>query len=125
MDILEPMSKDPVDFVHQGAFAALGMILVQQSEAAAPSIVSTRALYSKTVANKHEDLMARFGAALGQGFIDAGGRNMTISLQSRAGSRNTSAFVGFGIVLPVLVLVSACALCLSRVRANRYHRFER
>jgi len=41
-----------------------------------------------------KDPMARFGAALGQGFIDAGGRNVTISLQSRAGSRNTSAIVG-------------------------------
>ncbi|THH10931.1 hypothetical protein EW145_g999 [Phellinidium pouzarii] len=87
--ILQPMTKDPVDFVRQGAFVALGMVLVQQSEAS-----STRSLYAKIVADKHEDPMARFGAALGQGLIDAGGRNVTISLQSRAGSRNTSAIVG-------------------------------
>lgn len=94
VEILEPMTKDPVDFVRQGAYIALGMILVQQSEAASPSLSSIRSLYTKTVAEKHEDPMARFGAALGQGFIDASGRNATISLQSRAGSRNMSAIVG-------------------------------
>jgi 26S proteasome regulatory subunit N2 len=70
------------------------MVLVEQSEAASPATTSTRAMYSKIVADKHEDPMARFGAALGQGLIDAGGRNVTISLQSRAGSKNTSAIVG-------------------------------
>ncbi|KAJ7932500.1 hypothetical protein B0H13DRAFT_1955708 [Mycena leptocephala] len=79
VEILEPMTKDSVDF---------------QSEASSPSLASTRALYHKVVSDKHEDPMARFGAALGQGFIDAGGRNVTISLQSRAGSRNTNAIVG-------------------------------
>ncbi|EPT04013.1 26S proteasome regulatory complex non-ATPase subcomplex Rpn2/Psmd1 subunit [Fomitopsis schrenkii] len=94
VDILEPMTKDSVDFVRQGALIALGMILVEQSEASTPSLSSTRALYVKIIADKHEDPMARFGAALGQGLIDAGGRNVTISLQSRAGSRNTNAIVG-------------------------------
>ncbi|KII93864.1 hypothetical protein PLICRDRAFT_36086 [Plicaturopsis crispa FD-325 SS-3] len=94
VEILEPMTKDSVDFVRQGAFIALGMVLVQQSDASSPSLASTRALYHKVVSDKHEDPMARFGAAIGQGFIDAGGRNVTISLQSRAGSRNTSAIVG-------------------------------
>ncbi|KAF8585578.1 26S proteasome regulatory complex, non-ATPase subcomplex, Rpn2/Psmd1 subunit [Ramaria rubella] len=94
VEILEPMTKDTVDFVRQGAFIALGMILVQQSEASSPSLSSTRSLYTKTVSDKHEDPMARFGAVLGQGLIDAGGRNVTISLQSRAGSRNMSAIVG-------------------------------
>ncbi|EGO30956.1 hypothetical protein SERLADRAFT_364688 [Serpula lacrymans var. lacrymans S7.9] len=94
IEILEPMTKDSVDFVRQGAFIALGMVLVQQSEASSPSMSSTRALYAKVISDKHEDPMARFGAAIGQGFIDAGGRNVTISLQSRAGSRNTSAIVG-------------------------------
>ncbi|KAF4623012.1 hypothetical protein D9613_001708 [Agrocybe pediades] len=94
IEILEPMTKDSVDFVRQGAFIALGMILVEQSEASSPSLAPTRAKYTKVISDKHEDPMARFGAAIGQGFIDAGGRNVTISLQSRAGSTNTSAIVG-------------------------------
>ncbi|CAE6441981.1 unnamed protein product [Rhizoctonia solani] len=94
IDLLQPMTKDPVDFVRQGAFISLGMILVQQSEASSPSLSSTRALYHKIISDKHEDPMARFGAALGQGFIDAGGRNCSISLQSRTGSGNMSAIVG-------------------------------
>ncbi|KAF9229179.1 26S proteasome regulatory complex non-ATPase subcomplex Rpn2/Psmd1 subunit [Gyrodon lividus] len=97
VEILEPMTKDGVDFVRQGAFVALGMILVQQSEASSASMSSTRALYTKVISDKHEDPMARFGAALGQGLIDAGGRNVTISLQSRAGSRNTNAIVGMAL----------------------------
>ena len=94
VEILEPMTKDGVDFVRQGAFIALGMVLVQQSEASSPSMSSIRALYTKVVSYKHEDPMARFGAAIGQGLIDAGGRNVTISLQNRAGSKNMNAIVG-------------------------------
>jgi 26S proteasome regulatory subunit N2 len=95
VEILEPMTKDSVDFVRQGAFIALGMIPVQQSEASSPSLASTHALYTKVVSDKHEDPMARFGAALGQGFIDAGGRNVTIRLQSWAGSRPVRSLVWF------------------------------
>ncbi|CAL1695273.1 unnamed protein product [Somion occarium] len=94
VEILEPMTKDSVDFVRQGALIALGMVLVEQSEASSASMASTRTLYHKVIGDKHEDPVARFGATLGQGLIDAGGRNVTINLQSRAGSRNTSAIVG-------------------------------
>jgi 26S proteasome regulatory subunit N2 len=88
------MTEDPVDFVRQGALIALGMILIQQSEAATPASSTTRALYTKIIGDKHEDHMARFGAALGQGLIDVGGRNVSISLQSRAGSQNMNAIIG-------------------------------
>ncbi|KAJ3550952.1 hypothetical protein NM688_g4968 [Phlebia brevispora] len=97
VDILEPMTKDVIDFVRQGAFIALGMVLVEQSEASSSAIASVRTSYNKIIGNKHEDPMARFGAAVGQGFIDAGGRNVTITLQSRAGTRNTSAIVGMAL----------------------------
>jgi len=94
VEILEPMTKDSVDFVRQGALIATGMVLVEQSEVSSISLTTTRNRYQKIIGDKHEDPMARFGAAIGQGFIDAGGRNVTISLQSRAGSSNISAIVG-------------------------------
>jgi len=46
------------------------------------------------IADKHEDVMAKFGAILAQGIIDAGGRNTTITLQSRTGHTNMAAVVG-------------------------------
>ena len=30
LDLLEPLTKDPVDYVRQGAFIALAMILIQK-----------------------------------------------------------------------------------------------
>ena len=64
VEILEPVTKDSVDFVCQGAFISLGMILVEQSEASSPSLASTRAKYTKVISDKHEDPMAQFGASL-------------------------------------------------------------
>jgi len=46
------------------------------------------------ISDKHEDVMAKFGAILAQGIIDAGGRNVTVSLQSRSGHTNMAAVVG-------------------------------
>lgn len=94
IDLLEPMTKDPVDFVRQGAYMALAMILIQQTEAQSPKVKEIRELFQKVVTDKHEDPMARFGASLAQGIIDAGGRNMTISLATRAGTPDMKAIVG-------------------------------
>jgi len=49
IDRLEPMTEDLI--------------------AKKPSIMSTRQLFPKIVADKHGDAVLRFGAALGQGFV--------------------------------------------------------
>ncbi|KAL1935717.1 hypothetical protein VTP01DRAFT_4857 [Rhizomucor pusillus] len=97
LELLEPMTKDPVDFVRQGAFIAQAMILVQQTENTNSKVGNVRKHFEKIIGDKHEDPMAKFGAVLAQGIIDAGGRNVTISLVSRAGHANMPAIVGTAI----------------------------
>lgn len=117
--LLEPMVKfDPVNFVRQGALVsnfyffvvhgnhrncihlspitqiASAMILIQQTDQTCPKTTFFRSLYSEVITNKHEDVMAKYGAILAQGIIDAGGRNVTVSLQSRTGHTNLQAVVG-------------------------------
>lgn len=72
MELLEPMTKDPVDFVRQGAFIAQAMILVQQTENTNSKVGNVRKHFEKIIGDKHEDPMAKFGAVLAQGIIDAG-----------------------------------------------------
>ncbi|KOX78273.1 26S proteasome non-ATPase regulatory subunit 1 [Melipona quadrifasciata] len=92
--LLDPMTNDSVNFVRQGALIASAMILIQQTEATCSRVKDFRALYAKVIVDKHEDVMAKFGAILAQGIIDAGGRNVTVSLQSRTGHTNMLAVVG-------------------------------
>lgn len=97
VDLLEPMMKDPTDFVRQGAFIALALIMVQQSEAMNPKTVTIRKHFQKVTADRHEDAMAKFGAALALGIIDAGGRNCTIGLQTQTGNLNMTGIVGMAV----------------------------
>lgn len=94
ISLLEPMLSDPINFVRQGALVASALVLIQQTEVLNPKVKEFRQLYSKVISDKHEDVMAKFGAITAQGIIDAGGRNVTVSLQSRTGHTNVCAVVG-------------------------------
>jgi 26S proteasome regulatory subunit N2 len=94
VDLLEPMLKDPTDFVRQGALISLAMVLVQQNEAMNPKVGSVRRTMQKIIGDRHEDAMAKFGCAIAMGIIDAGGRNCTISLQTQTGNLNMPGIVG-------------------------------
>ncbi|KAG9508808.1 26S proteasome non-ATPase regulatory subunit 1, partial [Fragariocoptes setiger] len=94
ISILEPMINDSVNFVRQGALVASALVLIQQTDVLNPKVKEFRQLYAKVIADKHDDVMAKFGAILAQGIIDAGARNVTVSLQSRTGHTNVRAVVG-------------------------------
>ena len=97
IDLLEPMIKDPTDFVRQGALIALSMIMVQQNEAMNPKVGTIRKTLQKAIGDRHEDAMTKFGSAVSLGIIDAGGRNCTISLQTQSGNLNMSGIVGMAV----------------------------
>lgn len=97
IDLLEPMMKDPTDFVRQGALIALSMIMVQQNDVMNPKVSAIRKTLKKVVGDRHEDAMTKFGAALALGIIDAGGRNCTIGLQTQTGNLNMAGIVGMAV----------------------------
>lgn len=97
IDLLEPMIKDPTDFVRQGALISLSMIMVQQNEAMNPKVGTIRKTLQKAIGDRHEDAMTKFGSAVSLGIIDAGGRNCTISLQTQTGNLNMAGIVGMAV----------------------------
>lgn len=92
--ILEPMIEDSVHFVRQGALISMGMLLTQQNGVTCPRSAEFRQQCLKIITDKHDDVMAKFGAILAISVLDAGGRNCTISLQTRTGHNNMCAAVG-------------------------------
>ena len=58
---------------YQGALIASSLVLIQQTEHSCPKVAKFREIYAKVISDKHEDIIAKFGATLAQGILDAGG----------------------------------------------------
>lgn len=87
------MTTDSVPFVRQGALVALALIMMQAPNSH-PKAESTRKLYAKVIADKHEDVLAKMGAIYAQGLMEAGGRNVTINLARGSGHTHMPSAVG-------------------------------
>ena len=98
LDLLTPMLDDPVDFVRQGALLALSLVLMQESAKKSEEAKTLREkcmeILTDPVKSKHQPTMAKFGALMACGILDAGGRNMCVALTSRSGFLRMGAVVG-------------------------------
>ncbi|CAI4367084.1 BAQ_1a_G0026460.mRNA.1.CDS.1 [Saccharomyces cerevisiae] len=95
IDVLDPLTKDPVDFVRQAAMIALSMILIQQTEKLNPQVADINKNFLSVITNKHQEGLAKFGACVAQGIMNAGGRNVTIQLENAdTGTLDTKSVVG-------------------------------
>lgn len=91
-DMLMPLAKDdPVDMVRQGAMIALAMTYIQINDGRAQEL---RKHLRERIEDKREPVMCKFGAIIASGILDAGGRNVTLSLRTRTGHKNMQAIVG-------------------------------
>lgn len=94
IDLLSPMLEDAIDFVRQGALISMAMVYQEVAEARSPSSKKFRELLVTIVNDKHQPIMAKAGAILASGIIDAGGRNVVVSMQSRTGFMKMGGAVG-------------------------------
>lgn len=99
IDLLQPMLDDQVDFVRQGAYMSMALVLMQISEARSPTVKKFRDQLSSVIADKHQTLLAKSGAAIAFGILDAGGRNVVVSMVSRAGFMKMASVVGVALWL--------------------------
>ena len=99
LTLLEPLCDDSIAYVRQGAFISTAMVLVQQTEELQPKVKTFREKLKKTIEDKHEDSITKFGAILATGIIDAGGRNAMIGLSTRSGHLHAPSVVGMLVFL--------------------------
>lgn len=92
--MLKPMMSDKVDFVRQGAFIAMAMVLMEEAPAACAQLEPfTKKLFA-VIEDKHQSTMSKMGAMLALGILNAGGRNVRIGLLSNAGFLKMASVVG-------------------------------
>lgn len=95
IDVLEPMTKDPADFVRQAAMISLSLVMIQQTEKMNPKVASINSHFLSVITNKHQEGLAKFGACVALGIMNAGGRNVTIQLENaETGTLDTKSVVG-------------------------------
>lgn len=113
--LLKLLSKDNVEYVRQGAHIATGILYMQRNETECPEVKEVREEFLKVIKNKRRsDKMARMGAILGSGFLDAGGRNLCISMITPTGQKRMKALLGMVLFwqhwewYPLIPMASLC-----------------
>ena len=85
LELIWPHLTDSVDFVRQGAYISLSMLLQVATNQSEPRLADFRKTIDETLVKTQGDQMTKLGAILSIGMLDIGGRNMNISLTTRSG----------------------------------------
>jgi 26S proteasome regulatory subunit N2 len=99
LKLLAPLTNDNTDFVRQGAVIALAMVFIQVTEGQEGKVETIKKLYTKMSGDKYEEILSRMGSLLAMGIINGGGRNVTISMQTRSGTLRMGSVVGMALFL--------------------------
>lgn len=99
--------QDSVGYVRQGAFIAMALIMMQQPFSN-PKAKWLREQLIKTIGDKHEDVLSKFGAIYAQGILESGGRNVTARLVNDEGHIRMQSVTGmllFTQVFPISLVI--------------------
>lgn len=97
--LVAPMMQDNTDFVRQGAMLAMSMMLMQETATKSDHVKDLNEKLEKILGDKHQSTMTKMGAILASGIMNAGGRNVTIALQTRVGVKKMGSIVGMALGL--------------------------
>jgi 26S proteasome regulatory subunit N2 len=66
------MLNDAVNYVRQGVLVAMSLVCIQHTEATCPKVKTLRETLMKIITDKHDDVIAKYGAIIAHGILDAG-----------------------------------------------------
>ena len=92
--LLEPMLRDSVDFVQQGALVAMALVMMEQPESRQKAL---RDRINALHGNRGAETMARMGSIMAAGILDAGGRNATVAMRSQSGYFRRTSVIGLAL----------------------------
>lgn len=94
IELIWPNLTDSVDFVRQGSYVALALLLQVSTNNSEPKLADFRKSIEEVLSKIHGDQMTKLGAILAIGLLDIGGRNMSLSLTTRSGMPKLEAIAG-------------------------------
>lgn len=97
LNILQQLLTDPNYLVRQSALLAMSMIFSQTTVTQEPKLNTFKETMEKVINDKEEHTLIRFGAIIGQGIMEIGGRNCTINLVSNSGNNRMGSIVGMAL----------------------------
>lgn len=94
MTALEKLQQDPANYVRQGVAIAMSLVIQQSTKNHNPIVEEFREKLMTNIKKKQEDPIYKFGAMLGLGMLEAGGRNALVTLTSQSGVCKKGAILG-------------------------------
>lgn len=94
IELIWPSLTDSVDFVRQGTYVALALLLQVSTNQSEPKLAEFRKSIEEVLSKIHGDQMTKMGAIFAIGLLDIGGRNMAVSLTTRSGIPKLEAITG-------------------------------
>jgi 26S proteasome regulatory subunit N2 len=73
---------------------SMALVLQQTSEARSPAVKKFRDHLKTVITDKHQPVITKSGAVIAAGILEAGGRNVVMSLRSRGGFMKMGGAVG-------------------------------
>jgi 26S proteasome regulatory subunit N2 len=125
IELLSQLLQDHVDFVRQGALLSMAMVLQQTSELRSPSLKKFRDLLTSILNDKHQPTLAKTGAIIAYGILEAGGGNVAINMQSKVGFVKMGSTVGMMMFLqywywyPLMPFLSLAFMPTMLIGLNR------
>ena len=91
---LQNLQSDTASYVRQGVAISMALVMQQATKNHNPIVEDFKEKLIENIKKKNEDNIYKFGAMMGLGLLEAGGKNSIVTLTSQSGTCKKGAILG-------------------------------